>query len=508
MKIYDTALQELREFQPIEDNKVKMYVCGPTVYDFAHLGHARCYITWDTVVRYLRFKGYDVTYARNITDVDDKIINKAKKENTTPLEIATKFYSEFRKDMADLNVADPDLEPKATENIQAIVDIIQTLIDKGFAYEAEGDVYYRVNKYTRYGKLSHQNIDDLRSGARVELSEKKEDPLDFALWKAVKELDELGWESPWGKGRPGWHIECSAMVKSHLGASIDIHAGGQDLIFPHHENEMAQSEAALGAEFAKYWMHNGFVIINAEKMSKSLGNFVTIRDILEKYDANSIRLFILTNHYRMPIEFADEGLKSAKAGAARLKNAVVDAAPLVAEEKEKSANEALEILVRELVKEGVLPLHEIDRIPDLELKKYSEEAIDFSVKAMTNFVRGMDDDFNTSKALAVLFDIAGQTQKTKDRLINGEDNDKLSCDIALYVSMLLKLSSILGFKIEKEAKLGDELASKLMDIIISVRATARTQKNWEISDKIRDELKEAGIALKDNKDGSTTWGLL
>jgi len=498
MKIYDTLSQELKEFIPLEDNKVKMYVCGPTVYDYPHLGHARCYITWDMVVKYLKFKGYDVTYVRNITDVDDKIINKARDAKSTPQEIAQRYYEEFSMAMEALNVASPDIEPKATENIDEMIDIIKKLVDNGYAYESDGDVYFRVKKYSKYGRLSKQSINDLESGARVEASEKKEDPLDFTLWKATKNPDEISWDSPWGKGRPGWHIECSAMVNRYLGVPIDIHAGGQDLTFPHHENEKAQTEAAFDKEFVKYWMHNGFVLINEEKMSKSLGNFVTISDVLDKYDSNTIRFFILTNHYRMPVEFNDEGLKAAKAGIKRLKNAVADVKNIFGEEKIAESQGVLNSLIDEVVKTGNLPFHKIDEMNYLE-EKIPAEVMEKLIKELINYINSMDEDFNTSKALAILFELANCAQKEK-----GSDKPENSI---LYIALLLRLSEVLGFDLTKVEEVSDGLASQLMDVIISVRGTARAQKNWEIADKIRDELGKLKITLKDNKDGTTSWNI-
>lgn len=498
MKIYDTHSQELKDFAPINDNKVSIYVCGPTVYDYPHLGHARCYITWDTVVRYLKFKGFNVTYVRNVTDVDDKIIKKAKDTNSTPQEISKKYYEIFSEAMNDLNISKPDIEPKATENIGEMIKIIKTLIDKNYAYEKDGDVYFRVNRYQDYGTLSKQNIDDLEAGARVEASNIKENPLDFALWKKTENLEEISWDSPWGKGRPGWHIECSAMVNRYLGTPIDIHAGGQDLIFPHHENEKAQAEAAFGGDFVKYWMHNGFVLINEEKMSKSLGNFLTINDMLETYDANTIRFFILTNHYRMPVEFSNEGLKSAKAGIKRLKNAFNDIKSAFGIDKINEATKLIDNLTGEIVSTNHLPFHNIDIIKYPE-EKISTETLNKLVKELKNFINAMDEDFNTSKSLAVLFELANCAQREKE--------NKKAEDSVLYTALLIKLSSILGFDLTKQEKAGDEMVSNLMDVIISVRQTARSQKNWEIADKIRVELGKHNIILKDNKDGTTSWNV-
>ncbi len=339
LKLQNTLSNTLEEFKPLKGNTVTMYVCGPTVYDYPHLGHARCYITWDILYRYLKFLGYDVKYCRNVTDVDDKILAKAHNENTTAEAISSKYYQIFADAMKALNNLQPDFEPRATKTIGEMIALVKLLISKGYAYEADGDVYFRVKKFDGYGKLSKQPIDDLEAGARVETSSKKEDALDFALWKKD---EENGYKSPWGVGRPGWHIECSAMSKKYLGEQIDIHAGGADLIFPHHENEIAQSEAASGKDFVKYWLHNGFVTINKEKMSKSLKNFVTINALLEHYDADTIRFFILTNHYRMPVEFNDEALLSAKTGFKRLQTALDEVSTFAGKENIMNAyNEAV-----------------------------------------------------------------------------------------------------------------------------------------------------------------------
>ena len=456
MKLHNSYTNQIEEFKPIEENKVKMYVCGPTVYDYAHLGHARCYITWDVLYRYLKFKGYDVTYCRNVTDVDDKILKKAEKENKTPEEVSQYWYKQFENSMKALNTLKPDIEPFATKTLGEMIGMVKDLINKGYAYEVDGDVYFRVKKFPHYGYLSKQPIDKLESGARIEVGEKKEDPLDFALWKKD---EKFGYKSPWGIGRPGWHIECSAMSRKYLGKTIDIHAGGADLIFPHHENEIAQSECANGCKFVNYWLHNGFVTINKEKMSKSLGNFLTIDDLLKKYDSNTIRFFILTNHYRMPVEFSDEALSSASAGVKRMLNA-----------KRTPVDENLDITKTEEYKE---------------------------------FTEAMDDDLNTSKALAVLFDLANKANKDEEGAF----------------TILFKLAQTLGFTFEKATLSDDEIKGvvtriseklgedfKSMDEILSYRKKARDEKNWPVADKIRIAFDDEGIILKDTKEG-TTWEL-
>ncbi len=454
MRLHNSYTNQVEEFKPIQENKVKMYVCGPTVYDNAHLGHARCYITWDVLYRYLKFKGYDVTYCRNVTDVDDKILKKAEKENKTPEEVSTYWYHKFSDSMKALNNLKPDIEPFATKTLGEMISIVKELINKGYAYEADGDVYFRVKKFPKYGYLSKQPIDQLESGARIEIGEHKEDPLDFALWKKD---EKFGYNSPWGVGRPGWHIECSAMSRKYLGKTIDIHAGGADLIFPHHENEIAQSECANGCKFVNYWLHNGFVTINKEKMSKSLGNFLTIDDLLKNYDSNTIRFFILTNHYRMPVEFSDEALQAASNGVKRMLNA-----------KQTKVDDNFDIT---------------------QFGEYKD------------FVEAMDDDLNTSKALAVLFDLASKANK----------------DVPYAYSLLYKLGSTLGFTFEKAKLSEEELRNKLeeisdklgekyssMDEIIERRRVARAEKNWDLADKIRIALDNAGILLKDSKEG-TVW---
>ncbi len=476
MKIFNTYSNSIEEFKPLNGNNVNMYVCGPTVYDYPHLGHARCYITWDVLYRYLKFLGYNVKYCRNITDVDDKILKKAREENSTAEVISRRYYEIFSEAMKKLNVLKPDVEPFATKTIGEMISIIKDLIKNGYAYEVEGDVYFRVKKFKQYGYLSKQPIEDLIAGARVETSSIKEDALDFALWKKD---EEFGYMSPFSKGRPGWHIECSAMARKHLGKTIDIHAGGADLIFPHHENEIAQSECANGCKFVNYWLHNGFVTINKEKMSKSLKNFVTINDMLANYDSNTIRIFILTNHYRMPVEFSSDVLDGARAGWKRIQTAV---------------NQAVKFTQGEI-------------LPDIS---DSDE-----VRA---FKDAMDNDLNTSKALAVIFDTATNANKAVAQ------NDKESAK--KYTAVLLKLTDVLGFNIEKEKLSEEELHSRLttildemdflteeeksltgytlMDKITEYRNKARAEKNWAIADKVRTLLDRIGIILKDSKEG-TVW---
>ncbi len=464
LKFYNSLSNKLEEFIPLENNTVKMYVCGPTVYDKAHLGHARCYITWDVLYRYLKFLGFNATYCRNVTDVDDKILKKADSQGVLPEVITKEFYESFSNSMKSLNCLRPDVEPRATKSIGDMIAMIKKLIEKGFAYTVEGDVYFEVQKYKKYGQLSKQPLDDLMAGARVETDDKKKSPLDFALWKKD---EKHGYKSPWGLGRPGWHIECSAMSKKFLGDRIDIHAGGADLTFPHHENELAQSECANGCKFVNFWLHNGFVTINKEKMSKSLNNFLTIDDLMKKYDSNTIRFFILTNHYRMPVEFNDEALSSAAAGAKRLISSTCNY---------------------------------------VKTQNIDPETVDA-------FKEAMNDDLNTSKALAVLFSLVDKIKKTANKQ-----------EIELYVSTLITLGEVLGFNfstVKKEINENElrEIILPLYNIfqidsaikpaeaierIILIRKHARDNKDWSKSDLIRDELDKCGIILKDSKEG-TTW---
>ena len=473
LKLHNTLSNQLEEFKPLNGNNVTMYVCGPTVYDYPHLGHARCYITWDMLYRYLKFLGYDVKYCRNVTDVDDKILAKAHNENSTAEAISSKYYQIFADAMKALNTLKPDFEPGATKTLGEMIGLIKILIAKGFAYEADGDVYFRVKNFKEYGKLSKQPIDDLEAGARVETSGKKEDALDFTLWKKD---EENGYKSPWGIGRPGWHIECSAMSKKYLGEQIDIHAGGADLIFPHHENEIAQSECASGKKFVNYWLHNGFVTINKEKMSKSLHNFVTINALLEHYDADTIRFFILTNHYRMPVEFNDEALNSAKTGFKRLQTALDEVSSFAG-----------------------------DKI-----------CADENAEEVEKFKNAMNNDLNTSVALSVLFDLATKSNSAKAQ------NDK---DLAgKYVGTLKMLMGVLGFTCKKSQMNEEELNNRietikaeldflpdenlsgyaLIEKVIEIRANARAEKNWDLADKIRNTFDKIGIVFKDGKD-KTIW---
>ena len=462
LKIYNTLSNQIEEFKPLEENKVRMYVCGPTVYDHAHLGHARCYITWDTLYRYLKFKGYDVTYCRNVTDVDDKILKKSDTEGVEPSVITDRYYKSFINSMNGLNVLKPDVEPRATKTLGEMIAMVKKLEADGFAYAVDGDVYFRVEKYAKYGELSSQPIKDLLNGARVEANDKKESPLDFALWKKD---EKFGYKSPWGVGRPGWHIECSAMSKKHLGNTIDIHAGGADLAFPHHENERAQSECANGCTFSKYWMHNGFVTINKEKMSKSLNNFLTIDDVLKTYDTNAIRLFILTNHYRMPVEFNDVALSGAASGAKRLINSIA----------------------------GI------------------EITTDYDNEAIKDFESAMDEDLNTSKALAILFSLAEKVRKGENKQISANTLSYLGSVLGFDFSLSQKEVSAEELKAIVEplyAEFGiDKNIENIIDEIIKIRKEARDNKDWAKSDEIRDKLLAHKIQLKDTKEG-TTWQII
>ena len=463
MKIFNTLTRRKEEFVPLEEGKVKMYVCGPTVYNLIHIGNARPMIIFDTVRRYMEYKGYEVNYVSNFTDVDDKIIKKAIEEGVSAEEISTRYIKECKKDMADMNVKPATTAPQATQEIQGMIDMIQTLIDKGYAYPAaDGTVYFRVKKFKEYGKLSHKNLDDLQSGFRslkVSGEDQKEDPLDFVLWKPKKE-GEPSWPSPWCDGRPGWHIECSVMSKKYLGEEIDIHAGGEDLIFPHHENEIAQSECCNGKIFARYWMHNGFLNIDNRKMSKSLGNFRTVRQIGEKYDLQVLRFFMLNAHYRSPLNFSADLMEAAKNSLER----ILEAAGKLSDRKD---NGAAENITEE----------------ELALLKEAEGFV-------TKFEAAMDDDFNTADALAAIFELV------KFANTNVDENSSREFAGGLYEE-LFKLSDVLGLKIEKK----EEILDKEIEDLIQERQAARKAKDFQRADEIRDELLKKGIILKDTREG-------
>ena len=458
MKIFNTLTQRKEVFKPCEGKTVRMYVCGPTVYDHAHIGHARSAVVFDTIRRWLEFKGYKVVYVRNYTDVDDKIIKRAKEEGKPWNEIAETFIKSYEEDMRALNVLEPTYKPRVTQHIEDIIKTIKGLIEKGFAYRSGGNVYYCVEKFPEYGKLSGRKPSDMLAGARVEPEEGKRNPLDFALWKASKE-DEPGWNSPWGRGRPGWHIECSVMAMKYLGETIDIHGGGLDLIFPHHENEIAQSEAYTGKPFARYWVHNGFVMVNKEKMSKSLGNFFTVKEVLNHFSPDALRLFLLSTHYRSPIDFSFENLKDAERSLQRLKNFI-----------------SSEEIFKSLPEGG-----KGERVSWSELESAFEEA--------------MDDDFNTASAIGVLFEIVKRANQIKDSAvrrnsISPEERATLK-EAVHFVGRMLK---VLGFKLEKEEK---DSESELIEILIDVRQELRRRKLFDLADAIRERLSKLGIVLED-----------
>jgi len=466
MKIFNTLSRTKEEFKPLEDGKVKMYVCGPTVYNLIHIGNARPMIVFDTVRRYLEYKGYDVNYVSNFTDVDDKIIKKAIEEGVSADEISTRYIAECKKDMEGMNIKPATTHPLATQEIGGMIDMIQTLIDKGYAYEKNGTVYYRTRKFEGYGKLSKKNIDDLEAGHRddahalkVTGEDEKEDPLDFVLWKPKKDGEPF-WVSPWSEGRPGWHIECSVMSKKYLADEIDIHAGGEDLIFPHHENEIAQSEAANGVPFSKYWMHNAFLNIDNKKMSKSLGNFFTVRDISNEYDLGVLRFFMLSAHYRNPVNFSHDLMEAAKNGLDRIITAVENLKHLLEAAQDKAMSEEEKNIIAS-----------IDDI----YKKFEES---------------MEDDFNTADAISAIFELVKLANSN-----SSSDNSKEYLET--LKSKIMVLADILGLKVEKQAEILDEEIEKL----IEERQQARKDKNFARADEIRDELLAKGIVLKDTREG-------
>ena len=462
MKVFNTLTKKKEEFVPLEEGKVRMYVCGPTVYNYIHIGNARPMIVFDTVRRYFEYKGYDVNYVSNFTDVDDKIIKKAIEEQVSAQEISQRYIAECKKDMAGMNVKPATKHPLATEEICGMVEMISELIDKGYAYEKNGTVYFSTRKFKDYGKLSHKNLDDLRSGGRsllVSGEDEKEDPLDFVLWKPKKEGEPF-WKSPWSDGRPGWHIECSVMSRKYLGEQIDIHAGGEDLIFPHHENEIAQSEAANGKEFARYWMHNAFLNIDNRKMSKSLGNFRTVREISEQYDLQVLRFFMLSAHYRSPLNFSAELMEASKNGLERILN----------------ATDNLKHLIASVAAE--------------EMNAEEKEAFSKTDAYVEEFEKAMDDDFNTADAIAAIFELVKYANTTATAERSKEYLRGL-------LDRIVKLGDVLGLILDKKEELLDADIEKL----IEERQAARKAKDFARADAIRDELLEKGIILKDTREG-------
>lgn len=460
IQLYNTLTRKKETFVPLEEGKVKMYVCGPTVYNYIHIGNARPAIVFDTVRRYFEYRGYEVQYVSNFTDVDDKLIRAANQLGEDVPTIANRFIEAYFEDVSALGCRRADVHPRVMENMDIIIDFIRQLVEKGYAYESEGDVYFRTRSFDEYGKLSHQSIDELQVGARIEVGDKKEDDLDFALWKAAKE-GEIFWESPWGPGRPGWHIECSAMAKKYLGETIDIHAGGQDLTFPHHENEIAQSEALSGKTFANYWLHNGYINIDNEKMSKSLGNFVLVHDIIRKHNPQVLRFFMLSVHYRNPINYSEELLESTRAAFERLTTSYQN----LKHRREASTN----------------------------LTDNNQEWLDKISALREQFIEAMDDDFNTALAISVLFELS--------KLANYyllEKNTAVEV-IDAFTTEFEELFGVLGLTLKQEEMLDEEI-----DALIEQRIQARKNRNFQLADQIRDQLKEMNIILEDTPQG-TRW---
>lgn len=460
MKIYNTLTRQKELFVPIDENEIKIYVCGPTVYNFFHIGNARPFVVFDTLRRYLEYRGKKVNFVQNFTDVDDKIINKAREEGIPAGEVSEKYIREYYRDASALNVRKATNHPKVTENMDEIIDFVQALVEKGVAYVSDGDVYFRARSFDNYGKLSRQNIEELESGARVDVEERKEDPLDFALWKARKSEDEIAWDSPWGMGRPGWHIECSVMSTKYLGETIDIHAGGQDLAFPHHENEIAQTEAKTGKPFANYWMHNGYITIDNEKMSKSKGNFFTVRDILNTYEGEVIRYFLLSGHYRSPINFSEELMSQSKNALLRMQNA-------------KSNLLHLQQNGEEELREG-----EAQSLEDLGVYRQ-------------RFIEAMEDDLNTADGISVIFELIKEIN-TKVRA----GCSKPFADGCLKI--LGELAGVLGLLLEDRE--GSDVDEEI-NALVEERQLARGNRDFRRADEIRDLLKQKGITLKDTPQG-------
>ncbi len=487
LKLYNTMTRSKEEFVPLTPGKVGIYACGITVYDLCHIGHARSAIVFDVIVRYLRYRGFDVTFVKNFTDVDDKIIDRARTEKCDIREISQKYIQTHDRDMDALGVDRPTIAPRATENIDGMLRLISTLMDKGLAYAVDGDVYYAVEKFRGYGKLSGRNLEDMVAGARIDINEKKRHPMDFALWKASKE-GEPAWESPWGKGRPGWHIECSVMSQRYLGETFDIHGGGEDLIFPHHENEIAQSEGATGKTFARYWVHNGFVRVNSEKMSKSLGNFFTIQDMLRDYHPEVLRLFVLQSHYRSPVDFSEESLREARSGMDRFYTTL------------KTMNEALTGKGSSETPPAETALTE----KDLQVLQRMEGLPE-------RFREAMDDDFNTARAIGHLYDAV---RVLNQYLASGKRDDGAAHVLYRSREILRRTGTVLGIMKDDpdryfEADRNREARKRGLDVeeiegLVAARRLARERKDWQRADEIRQLLREKKIELKDSPD-RTIW---
>jgi cysteinyl-tRNA synthetase len=461
LQVYNTLTRKKEPFETIEPGKASMYVCGPTVYDRAHVGHAMSSLVFDIIRRYLEYRGYEVLHVMNYTDVDDKIIQRAMYEEVEAVELADRYIKEYNQHLIDLNILPATMYPKVSNEMENIINVVGALVDKGYAYPASGDVYFRVDKDEDYGKLSRRKLDDMEAGARIDVDDRKQHPMDFALWKAAKE-GEPSWESPWGAGRPGWHIECSVMSLQHIGEQIDIHGGGNDLIFPHHENEIAQTESYTGKPFVRYWMHNGMMQLSGEKMSKSLGNLVTVEDFLEENDADVLRIMVLNSSYRSPLTYSDEVVEQSTKALERLRNGLRPAFP--------EANSAPE-----------------------DVKNALNEQIEATRKG---FTESMDDDFNTAGALGYLFELV--------RVINhARDNSATAAELAEAQDLLLELTTVFGLRIDQGEDKQAEV-SPFVDLLIEVRKRLREEKLWALSDQIRDQLKELGVVLEDSKEG-TTW---
>lgn len=473
IKIYNTMTRKVEEFVPLKEKEVSMYVCGPTVYNYIHIGNARPAIVFDTVRRYFEYRGYKVKYVQNFTDVDDKIIKRANEEGVTSKEIARKYIEAYFEDTKKVNLKEEGMiRPRATEYIEEMQEIIKKLISEGYAYEVNGDVYFEVEKdKDDYGCLSHQDIGNLKAGARIEVNDIKKSPLDFALWKSAKP-GEPSWDSPWGKGRPGWHIECSAMSSKLLGDVFDIHGGGQDLIFPHHENEIAQSRCSSHQEYARYWMHNGYINVNGEKMSKSLGNFFLLREVLEHFEGRVIRFFVLGAHYRKPIDFSNNELEQAKSGLERIDNAVER--------------------LREKIKSGAVAGGD-DLAGLKDLLKETEE----------RFIQAMDDDFNTAQGIGVIFELIKEINKYTEVEKISEEGLKALQMAYDYIENIME--NVFGVTLKSQENIGN-LTADLVEFLLEIRRKARAEKNWALSDEIRDRLREMGIKIKDGKD-KTIWSL-